>query len=219
MLISEATAFLEQAYEALNQTFFNGELSRVIITIQSSPKSYGHYTPWNSWYENQEGFREINIAAETLDRPIGNVIATLQHEMVHHFCDQNGIKDTSRGSVYHNKKFQKEAESRGLVLEYDGRIGFSVTHPGIALMDLINQMGWENVNLARRGSSSIYNGSDGLNGSNGGDSDTNSGDNAGKKKSSTRKYICTQCGCSVRATKEVHIACLDCNVKMIVEEK
>lgn len=62
-----------------------------------------------------------------------------------------------------------------------------------------------------------YNGSGGPNGSNGGDSDND--DNSGKKKSSTRKYICTQCKCSVRATKEVNIACLDCNVKMIVEEK
>lgn len=218
MLVSEATAFLEQAYEVLNQTFFNSELSRVIITIQSSPKSYGHYTPWNAWTENQQGYKEINIAAETLNRPVGNVIATLQHEMIHHYCNQNNITDTSRGNIYHNKRFQREAEARGLVLEYDSRIGFSVTHPGMPLMDLIIQMGWENVNLARRGNYSRCNGSDGSNsGSDGNDTDI--GNNTGKKKSSTRKYICTQCGCSVRATKEVNISCLDCNVKMIVEEK
>ena len=36
------------------------------------------------------------------------------------------------------------------------------------------------------------------------------------RTSSTRKYICPCCGNSVRATKEVHIACLDCSVPMVL---
>lgn len=36
------------------------------------------------------------------------------------------------------------------------------------------------------------------------------------RTSSTRKYICPCCGNSVRATKEVHIACLDCGVPMVL---
>lgn len=37
-----------------------------------------------------------------------------------------------------------------------------------------------------------------------------------KKKSSTRKYVCSLCGMSVRAMKIVRIACIDCgNVQMI----
>lgn len=36
-----------------------------------------------------------------------------------------------------------------------------------------------------------------------------------RKKSSTRKYICPKCGLSIRATKAVRIACIDCgNVQM-----
>lgn len=36
-----------------------------------------------------------------------------------------------------------------------------------------------------------------------------------KKKSSTRKYICPKCGLSIRATKVVRIACMDCgNIQM-----
>ena len=116
MLISEITAFLEDAYTVLNDRFFDGELPRVIITVQSSPKAYGHYTLYDAWNEENTGYREINIGAETLNRPIGNVIATLQHEMVHHYCAMTGIKDTSRGGVYHNKRFRQEAELRGLVL-------------------------------------------------------------------------------------------------------
>lgn len=39
-----------------------------------------------------------------------------------------------------------------------------------------------------------------------------------KKRSSTRKYICPQCGLSVRATKVVKIACIDCNNIQMIEE-
>lgn len=208
MLVSEITAFLENAYKVLNQQFFDGELSKVVITVQSSPKAYGHYTTWDAWNEEKQGFREINIGAETLNRPIGNVIATLLHEMVHHYCDIKGIKDTSRGGVYHNKRFKEQAEMRGLVLDYDPRIGFSITYPGLMLMDLINMQGWENVNLARNGGYSAAGGSGG-----------SAGVETGKPKSSTRKYICTYCGCSVRATKTVNIGCLDCGTVMVVEEK
>lgn len=36
-----------------------------------------------------------------------------------------------------------------------------------------------------------------------------------KKKSSTCKYICPKCGLSIRATKVVRIACMDCgNIQM-----
>ena len=36
-------------------------------------------------------------------------------------------------------------------------------------------------------------------------------------KQSTRKYVCPICGCSVRATKEVHIICYDCEIEFVEE--
>ena len=36
------------------------------------------------------------------------------------------------------------------------------------------------------------------------------------KTSSTRKYLCPCCGNSVRATKAVNIACLDCAEQMVL---
>ena len=47
---------------------------------------------------------------------------------------------------------------------------------------------------------------------------THSGNTNGAppKPSSTRKYICPCCGMSVRATKEVHIMCMDCGKQMEV---
>lgn len=44
---------------------------------------------------------------------------------------------------------------------------------------------------------------------------TNGDDVPAKKKSSTRKYVCPKCGMSVRATRAVRIACMECgNIQM-----
>ena len=36
------------------------------------------------------------------------------------------------------------------------------------------------------------------------------------KKSSSRKYVCPCCGMSVRATKVVNIACMDCDEQLLM---
>lgn len=128
MTISKVAEFLETAFNALNKEYFEGALPKTIITIQSSPRAYGHFTMYDAWKDKSKGYKEINIGAESLDRPIANTIATLVHEMVHLFCFINDIKDTSRGSTYHNKRFKQEAEKRGLVISYDSRIGHSIRY-------------------------------------------------------------------------------------------
>ena len=203
MQISEATRFLENAYVALNNKFFGGQLPPVIITIQSSPRAYGHYTTWeNTWVGEGQGFHEINIGAETLDRDASEVLATLSHEMCHHYCAVNNIKDTSRGGTYHNKTFKEVAEGTGAILvDYDPRIGYSPTRPTDALIAFIEEQGWTGVNLSRQ---SIL----GLPGGKG-----------RGRSNGVRKYVCPECGCSVRATKAVNIGCLDCGTVMELEEK
>ena len=203
MQISEATRFLENAYVALNNKFLGGQLPPVIITIQSSPRAYGHYTTWeNTWVGEGQGFHEINIGAETLDRDASEVLATLSHEMVHHYCAVNNIKDTSRGGTYHNKTFKEVAEGTGAILvDYDPRIGYSPTRPTDALIAFIEEQGWTGVNLSRQ---SIL----GLPGGKG-----------RGRSNGVRKYVCPNCHCSVRATKAVNIGCLDCGTVMELEEK
>ena len=56
MEISDINVFLEGAYDVLNDRFFSGELPRVKITIQSSPRTYGHFTPWNAWSDGETGY-------------------------------------------------------------------------------------------------------------------------------------------------------------------
>lgn len=58
--------------------------------------------------------KEINIGAESLQRTVPEIIATLRHEMVHYYCCVNNIKDTSRNGAYHNERFKTECEKRGL---------------------------------------------------------------------------------------------------------
>ena len=104
---NRAAAYLNTIFDLLNARYFEGALSRPIITIQSTPKAYGHYTLYDAWsVDGDKGMREINIGAGTLSRPIENVVATLLHEMVHYWNDTNGIKDASRGNTYHNKNFK-----------------------------------------------------------------------------------------------------------------
>lgn len=42
--ISRVSGMLEKMYRQLNQDKFNGELEDPIITIQSTPRAYGHVT-------------------------------------------------------------------------------------------------------------------------------------------------------------------------------
>lgn len=199
MTISQATKFLEDAFDALNKEYFESALSRPIITIQTSPRAYGHFTASEVWKDGQRkrAYHEINIAAESLDRPIANTIATLVHEMVHYYCQVNGIQDTSRGGTYHNKRFKEEAEKRGLSIDYDQRIGWSVTQPTKILRSFCASQHWRNkLTIARSG---------GMGGK----------DPAPKKPSSTRKYVCPCCGLSIRATREVDIICAACNVHLV----
>ena len=218
MKVSEVTAFLENAYNVLNEEYFNGELLPVVITIQSS-KANGHYTCWDAWSEKGNGYREINLGAERLSRSVFAILGTLIHEMVHHYCAMKGIKDTSRGGTYHNSNFKREAEARGLIIDYDIRIGHSITTPSPELIGFIKEQGWQDIDLFRNSEAELLVGGSGTSGTTG----TSGTIGTGRKKSNVRKYICPypNCKCSVRATKEVQIACMlhDSPVMMVIEEK
>lgn len=200
MTISQATKFLEDAFDALNKEYFENALPKPIITIQTSPRAYGHFTVREVWQDAQrkKGYHEINIGAERLNRPIANTLATLVHEMVHYYCQINGIQDTSRGGTYHNKRFKEEAEKRGLLIDYDQKIGFSITQPSPALKRFCTVQKWRNkLTISRSG-------------------EFGGADPKPQKPSSTRKYVCPCCGQSVRATKDVNILCMDCSQQMQV---
>lgn len=132
-MITKTISELERLFDCLNKEYFENKLVRPVILIQSKTKKNTLGTCSNNpvWVncKNKEKDKkyEITLSAEYLNRTIEEIVATLIHEMVHLYCSQNEIKDTSNNCVYHNKKFKEEAEKRGLIIEKAKTIGWSVT--------------------------------------------------------------------------------------------
>lgn len=204
---SRTAGALEKIFRAVNADLFNGEVEEPIITIQSTPTAYGHCSVFKTWQVKGEDRHELNISADYLNRPIENTVATLIHEMTHLLNLQRGIQDCSRGGSYHNKRFKEEAEKHLIHIDYDPRIGYSVTSPTEELIEYIINKGFEEILMNHGNGLAI--------GISGGKSGGNGGLTIGPKRSSTRKLQCPVCGNSVRATKTVNIICGDCMKKML----
>lgn len=52
MTISQATKFLEDAFDILNKQYFGSTLPEPVIIIQSSPKANGHFTKKEVWTDS-----------------------------------------------------------------------------------------------------------------------------------------------------------------------
>lgn len=191
MTISEATRFLEKAFNIFNKKYFKNELPKVAITIQHSPNAYGHFVTSEIWNIESKNFFEINLGAETLNRPIAYTMGTLIHEMTHLYCHINGIKDTSRRGQYHNKRFKQEAEKRGILISYDKRIGWSLTTPSPDLEKYCKEkFEVDKLDVVRR---------------------DNFGEDGIEKKPTKRyKYTCPCCDMSFSSNKVLNLICNDC---------
>lgn len=204
-----ATNYLVKVFKAVNEEYFNNELETPTITIQTSVGAYGHITTSKVWNNNGVATYELNIGAETLARPIENVVATMIHEASHLYALMNNIKDTNNRGVYHNKRFKKIAEEMGhLQIEQHERYGWTITYPTEDTMDFCIRYGFEDI-LVNRESPYSFRGI--------GVATAGNGTNTPKvkKPSSTRKYICPCCGNSFRATKSINVMCMDCNEQFI----
>lgn len=205
---NRAAGYLNKVFDLLNDEFFENALSRPTITIQSTPKAYGHFTlNSNTWVSTNGSTHEINIGAGALARPIEEVSATMLHEMVHYYNFENGIQDCSRGGTYHNRRFKESAETHGLTVAHHEKYGWVITSPSDRLLDFVLENGLTDIQINRNELTGFKPTGTGLH---------NSSDNSvPRKPSSTRKYACPCCGMSVRATRTVRIACLDCGVQML----
>lgn len=192
MTISETIAKLEIAFDLCNTQYFEGKLPKPCITIQSSPKFYGHCTTKKIWKSEKESWYEINMGAEFLNRPKEQLVATLIHEMVHLYCRENDIKETCQNGRYHNALFKAEAELRGLIIGYDTTIGYSPTTPSDALITFLKESKLElDIPFAR---------------------------DMKVKKAATRKpqyeYICPECRQSFKSAADLNVKCGICDCVM-----
>jgi hypothetical protein len=199
-------------FRLLNKTYFNDELERPVIAIltDSTSGAYGWISVNKVWSSKDNAwFREINLCAEHLNRPVELVITTLQHEMCHLLNIQRGVQDCSRSGTYHNRHFKEVAEARGLLVEKDFKYGYCVTLPSAEFTALVKKhcragcFKLERAKTYRDGTPKV----------------TTTGADGKEKtitraKQSVRKYVCSECGVIIRATRAVNIICGDCGVTM-----
>ena len=158
------------------------------------------------------GYARVSTATQGRD---GNsledqVAATLLHEMVHYFNYVNGIQDCSRGNTYHNRKFRDAAEAHGLIVGHHEKYGWTITTPSDELLEVILKYDLTDILINRNAF--------------GGFQITGTGTHNGvptfvgvsPRKSSSRKYACPCCGMSIRATRVVNVACLDCDEQLLL---
>ena len=194
---NRVAGYLNKVFDLLNQEFFESALSRPTITIQSTPKAYGHFSLRDdTWISKKGATHEINIGAGTLARPIEDICATLLHEMVHYHNYVNGIQDCSRGGTYHNRRFRDSAEAHGLIVDHHEKYGWTLTSPSDELLQFCLDNDLTDILV--------------------GGTNNGTATPLPPRKSSTRKYLCPCCGNSVRATKNANIGCLDCGVQMVL---
>ena len=205
---NRVAGYLNKIFDLLNAEYFESTLSRPTITIQSTPKAYGHFSlRSDTWVSKLGGTHEINIGAGTLARPIEEVTSTLLHEMVHYYNYTLGVQDCSRGNTYHNRRFKEAAEAHGLCVTHSDKYGWSHTSPSASLLDFVLENDLTDILINRNEFTGFHIPGTG----------THSGTPIPppSKTTSTRKYFCPCCGISVRATKNVRIKCMDCDTPMV----
>lgn len=199
--MAEMQASLQAAFNAINRDFYDGELEKVIITVKEGKKkaAFGWIETAKNWKQNGVDRHEINISADYIgERTVVQTITTLMHEMAHLYNMQNGIKDTARSGIYHNKKFKETAEAHGLQVEQANDIGWSITTATQETKEWIKKK----VPIKSFG---VYKQA------------KEKDPKGGGSKQSSRKYICPACGLIARLTKEAAIMCVDCKKVMIFE--
>lgn len=216
--IEKINSELNRLFDIFNKHYYNNEISKPVIVAQTNGKdrsTMGWCTCNKVWKDNEinEYYYEITICSEYLYRDVEGICSTLLHEMVHLYCNEKGIKDTSRGNTYHNKRFKEVAEKHGLIIDYNKRIGWSVTNLTEEAKGFIASNAKKDVFKLTRGRHRSTGISDFL------FPDIDEGEEeTAKSKQSMRKYLCPECGTIIRATKDVNVKCADCDMLFVKEE-
>lgn len=205
---SRAVSQLEKMFSVLNNELFDGELDTPIITIQSSPRSYGHSTVKKVWKQSDGTTRyEINISAEYINLEIECTLDTLIHEMIHQYCRIKGIKETSRNGHYHNNEFKKLAEEKGLKVFKCGNAGWNTDHHGNdKLTEIAIKHEWYDIEIGRN--TITFKSSE--------QNPQNESEQT-HATSSTIKYHCPKCNTKIRATRNLDglLKCIPCDCEFI----
>lgn len=215
--IQIAISELHKAFYCFNESLFNNQLPEPAILIQNRGNKknvLGWCSSKEIWINEKEKEKkyEINLVAESLNRPLYELMSTLLHELIHLYDSVNNIKDLSRNDTYHNKAFKESAELHGLIIEHDKRIGWSLSHLSPATIQLVDAFGLneEAFYMFRIGRfKRIVRPGD--------DEADSEGQGEDKPKRSSRKYVCPGCGAIIRSTKDLRVICGECMVEFVKE--
>jgi hypothetical protein len=116
--MQQLVAVLEDAWATIRQ--HHAEIPEVVVLVGTGTdrggalRKLGHFAA-RRWRLADGGERsEILVAGEGLDRSPHTVLATLLHEAAHALAFARGIRDTSQGGRYHNRRFAAVAAELGL---------------------------------------------------------------------------------------------------------
>jgi hypothetical protein len=117
----EIYSALQNAFDHFNAELFEGRLPQCLITLRSSSRAYG--------YMHKRRF--VNIAGQQIDelginpgyfaiQSLEEVMATLVHEMVHHWQNHFG---SPLKTMPHDREWAEKMQSLGLMPSHDGQPG------------------------------------------------------------------------------------------------
>jgi len=195
-------AALEAAWAAIQA--WHEDVPEVVMTIAGGSLKggvkLGHFAP-DRWQRGVDRLPELFVGGEGLASGGAAVMATLLHEAAHGAAHERGIQDTSRQGRWHNLKFKTIAESFGLAIEQDKRIGWSTTHttPVMLARYAVEIAAIDDAITAYRRGEWATHPTPGGDGEAGGEGD----DGAEPKKSNNGAALTCGCGRKIRASRKV----------------
>ena len=135
---AEAVAALGDIFDKLNDLYFDGLLPKAAIEVRRTAKAYDCCSVKKG---DAEGEYTVEACAQIVGRPIAETAAGVLHAMVHLYCMETGIAETCQKGRYHNNKFKKECEDRGLAVAYDSANGFVHTTPSEIFSESLKNAG------------------------------------------------------------------------------
>jgi hypothetical protein len=109
----ELYSALQTAFDHFNRTLFDGKLPQCLITLRSASRTYGYmqkdrFVSVEGQHIDELGINPGYFALQSIEE----VMATVVHEMVHHWQNHFG---TPSASMPHNKEWADKMEALGLM--------------------------------------------------------------------------------------------------------
>ncbi len=111
---------LQFLFRVLNENIFHNQflVPQIYISVNTRCKN------WRCNPFGDKGQYVITIHEGKLEDDFETIVMNMLHQMIHIFCFEHGLKDTSRDMRYHNKIFYREGIKRGLVFSFEPKKGY-----------------------------------------------------------------------------------------------